>query len=66
MVLFGRDLMEGVIIGEPGVLIGVVQVTCNDVIKRFRNKELFTGQRYRKMEDQKPWPAGLARNQDFA
>ena len=66
MVLSGRDLMEGVIIGEPGFLIGVVQVTCNDVIKRFRNKELFTGQRYRKMEDHKPWPTGLASNQDFA
>ena len=28
-------------------------------------EEIFMGQRYRKMEDQKPWP-GLAHNQDFA
>ena len=26
--------------------------------------EFFVGQRYRKMEDQKPWP-GLALNQEF-
>ena len=41
------------------------QTTCNDVIKQFRNEKLSTEQRYRKMEDQKPWP-GLARNHDFA
>ena len=29
------------------------QITRNDVIKIFRKKELFMGQRYRKMEDQK-------------
>ena len=28
-------------------------------------KELFTGPRYCKIEDQKPWP-GFSRNQDFA
>ena len=28
-------------------------------------EKLFVGQRYRKMEDQKPWP-GLALNQEFA
>ena len=41
------------------------QTTCNDVIKQFGNEKLSTGQRYRKMEDQKLWP-GLARIHDFA
>ena len=41
------------------------QITCNDVIKQFENEKLSTGQRYRKMKDQKPWP-GLARNHNFA
>ena len=59
------DLMDGAIIGEPGFLIGRAQITCNDVFKHFRNEALFTGQRYCKMEDQKPSP-GLARYQDFA
>ena len=40
------------------------QITCNDAIKQFRNEKLFTGQRYRKIKDQKPWP-GSARNQNF-
>ena len=31
------------------------QTTCNDVIRNFRKKELFVGQRYRRMEDLKPW-----------
>ena len=59
--------MDDVIVGEPGFLIGGEedQTTCNDVFKQFRNEKLSTGQRYRKMEDQKPWP-GLVRNQDFA
>ena len=59
--------MDGVIVGEPGFLIGKEedQTTCNDVIKQFRNEKLSTGQRYREMEDQKPW-LGLARNQDVA
>ena len=62
--------MDGVIVNEPGCLIGggggeEDQTTCNDVIKQFGNEKLSTGQRYRKMEDQKPWP-GLARNHNFA
>ena len=66
--------MDGVIVDEPGFLIGGGggpnhmqrrHQTCNDVIKQFGNEKLSTGQRYRKMEDQKPWP-GLARNHDFA
>ena len=32
------------------------QITRNDVIKNFRKKGLFTEQRYRRMEDQKPGP----------
>ena len=59
--------MDGVIVREPGFLIGGEkdQTTCKDVIKQFGNAKLSTGQRYRKMEDQKPW-SGLARNHDFA
>ena len=41
------------------------QITRNDVFKIFRKKGLFTGQRYRRMEDQKPGP-GLACNLGFA
>ena len=40
-------------------------MTLNDVIKFFRKEGLFMGQRYRRMEDQKPWP-GLACNLGFA
>ena len=57
----GGDLMDGVIIGEPGFLIGGAQITFNDVFKHFQNEALFTEQWYLKMEDQKQWP-GLARN----
>ena len=57
----GGDLMDVTITGEPGFLFEGAQITCNDVFKHFWNEALFTGQRYRKMEDQKPWP-GLARN----
>ena len=32
---------------------------------KFSKEELFEGQKYRREEDQKPWP-GLALNQDFA
>ena len=53
--------MDGAITGEPGFFVEGAQITCNDVFKHFRNEALFTVQRYRKMEDQKPWP-GLARN----
>ena len=41
------------------------QILCNDVIKTFREEGFFTGQRYRRMEDQKPGP-GLACNLSFA
>ena len=41
------------------------QITRNDVIKIFLKEELFTRQRYRRMEDQKPVP-GLACNMGFA
>ena len=41
------------------------QITRNDVIKIFRIEGLFTGQRYREMEDQKSGP-GLACNLGFA
>ena len=41
------------------------QITGNDVIRIFRKEELFTGQRYSRMEDQKPEP-GLACNLGFA
>ena len=41
------------------------QITCNDVIKFFRKDGLFTGRRYRRIEDQKPGP-GLACNLGFA
>ena len=44
---------------------GKPPITCNDVIRNFQKKELFMGQRYRRMEDHKPWP-GLALYQDFA
>ena len=30
------------------------QITCSDVIRNFQKKELFVGQRYRKMKDLKP------------
>ena len=43
---------------------GKLQITCNDLIGNFRQRN-FMGQRYRRMEDQKPWPS-LARNKDFA
>ena len=42
----------------------IPQITRNDVIKLFE-KGLFTGQRYRRMEDQRPGP-GLACNMGFA
>ena len=41
------------------------QITRNDVIKIFRKEGLFTGQKYRRMEDQKPGP-GFAYNLGFA
>ena len=41
------------------------QITRNDVINIFLKERLFTGQRYRRMEDQKPGP-GLACNLGFA
>ena len=37
-------------------------MTCNDVIRNF---QLFVGQRYRRMYDQKPWPC-LALNEEFS
>ena len=40
------------------------KITRNDVIKIFRKEGLFTGQRYRRLEDQKPGP-GLACNLGF-
>ena len=57
--------MHGVIIGNPGFLIGGMGTKSHamDFIKQFQNK-LFTAQRYCKIEDQKPWP-GLACNQDI-
>ena len=56
--------MDGVIRNDSGFLIGVVQITFNNVFNHFRNEALLTEQWYLKMEDQKQWP-GLARNQDF-
>ena len=53
--------MDGAITGEQGFFIEGAQITCNDIFKHFLNEALFTGQRYREMEDQKPWP-GLALN----
>ena len=41
------------------------QITRKDVIKIFREEGLFTEQKYRRMEDQKPGP-GLACNLGFA
>ena len=41
------------------------QITRYDFIKIFRIEGLFMGQRYSRMEDQKPGP-GLACNLDFA
>ena len=41
------------------------QITRDDVNKIFQKEELFTRQRYRKMENQKPGP-GLACNLGFA
>ena len=41
------------------------QITRNNVIKIFREEGLFTDQRYRRIEDQKPGP-GLACNLGFA
>ena len=41
------------------------QILCNEVNKIFREEGFFTGQRYRRMEDQKPGP-GLACNLSFA
>ena len=41
------------------------QLKRDDVIKIFPKQGLFTGQRYRRMEDQKPVP-GLAWNLSFA
>ena len=64
MVPYERDLMDGVIRDDSGFLIGVVQITFNNVFNHFRNEALLTEQWYLKMEDQKQWP-GLARNQDF-
>ena len=56
--------MDSVIRDNSGFLIGVVQITFNNVFNHFRNEALLTEQWYLKMEDQKQWP-GLARNQDF-
>ena len=56
--------MDGVIRDDSGFLIGVVQITFNNVFNHFRNEVLLTEQWYLKMEDQKQWP-DLARNQDF-
>ena len=56
--------MDGVIRDDSGFLIGVVQITFNNVFNHFRNEALLTEQWYLKMEVQKQWP-GLARNQDF-
>ena len=44
---------------------GKPQITLNDVIKFFGEEGLFTGQRYRRMKDQKRGP-GLACNLGFA
>ena len=52
--------MDGVIRDDSGFLIGVVQITFNNVFNHFRNEALLTEQWYLKMEDQKQWP-GLAR-----
>ena len=45
------------------------QITCNVGHKsrprNFRKEKFFVGQRYRRIEDKKPWP-GLALKQDFA
>ena len=58
------DLMDGVIRDDPGFLIGVVQITLNDVFNHFRNEALFTN------NDTLKWKirssGGLARNHDFA
>ena len=40
-------------------------MTCNDRHQKFLKEELFVGQRYRRMYDQKPWP-GLALNKEFS
>ena len=40
-------------------------MTLNDVFNFFQKEGLFTGQRYRRMEDQKPGP-GLACSLSFA
>ena len=32
-----------------------MQITCNDIIRNFE-RGVFVGQRYHRMEDQKPWP----------
>ena len=36
--------MDGVIMDDPGFLIGVVQITFNDVFNHFRNEVLLTEQ----------------------
>ena len=33
------------------------QITCNDVIRNFEKGIFRGGQKYRRMEDQKPWPS---------
>ena len=43
-----------------------LQITRNDVIRNFRKKILYVGQRYRRIEDLKPGEPGLLSNLDFA
>ena len=50
-----RNLFRG---GKP-------QIIYSDVVRNFRKEGLLMGQRYRRMENQKPEP-GLACSQDFA
>ena len=60
--------MDGVVIGEPGFLIGERRTKLRAMMlsNNFKARNfLFTGQRYRKVEEQKSWHS-LARNQDFA
>ena len=40
------------------------KITYNGIIRNFQ-EELFVGQKYPRMENQRPWP-GLALNQGFA
>ena len=51
----------------PGFLIGGAQ-SKNHMQRshqKFSKEELFVGQRYRRMKDQKPWP-GLALKREFS